>query len=97
NAGAIYCGPWSPPAAGDYVIGSNHVLPTSGSARFFSPLGVYDFVRRSNVITLTREGVEELGPTAATIARFEGLPLHAASVEARAGAAASITTAGEER
>ncbi|HEX7709157.1 MAG TPA: histidinol dehydrogenase, partial [Thermoanaerobaculia bacterium] len=46
NAGAIYCGPWSPPAAGDYVIGSNHVLPTSGSARFFSPLGVYDFVRR---------------------------------------------------
>jgi histidinol dehydrogenase len=79
NAGAIYCGPFSPPAAGDYVIGSNHVLPTAGSARFFSPLGVYDFVKRTNVITLTEEALTELGPLAASIARFEGLPLHAAS------------------
>ncbi|MFP5247024.1 MAG: histidinol dehydrogenase, partial [Thermoanaerobaculia bacterium] len=53
NAGAIYCGPFSAPATGDYVIGSNHVLPTAGSARFFSPLGVYDFVKRTNVITLS--------------------------------------------
>jgi histidinol dehydrogenase len=83
NAGAIYCGPSSPPAAGDYVIGSNHVLPTAGSARFFSPLGVYDFVKRSNVITLTAQQLQELAPSAARIARFEGLPQHAESVEAR--------------
>ena len=83
NAGAIYCGPFSPPAAGDYVIGSNHVLPTSGSARFFSPLGTYDFVKRTNVIALDEAALQEIGPYAAKIARFEGLPNHAASVEAR--------------
>ena len=84
NAGAIYCGPFSPPASGDYAVGTNHVLPTSGSARFFSPLGVYDFVKRTNVVTLTRETLAEIGPAAATIARFEGLPHHAASCDARA-------------
>ncbi len=83
NAGAIYCGPFSPPAAGDYVIGSNHVLPTSGSARFFSPLGVYDFVKRSNVVTLTESSLAGIGPYATRIAEFEGLPLHARSVESR--------------
>lgn len=85
NAGAIYCGPASAPAAGDYVIGSNHVLPTGGSARFFSPLGVYDFVKRTNVITLSEEGLQEIGAAAAKIAYFEGLPQHAKSVEARVG------------
>lgn len=94
NAGAIYCGPFSPPAAGDYVIGSNHVLPTSGSARFFSPLGVYDFVKRTNVIALTEEALAAIGPYAAAIARFEGLPQHADSVERRASAR---RTAGAER
>ncbi|HEV7239626.1 MAG TPA: histidinol dehydrogenase [Thermoanaerobaculia bacterium] len=84
NAGAIYCGPLSPPAAGDYVVGSNHVLPTAGSARFFSPLGVYDFVKRTNVITLTEETLAEIGPYAQRIANFEGLPMHAESVGARA-------------
>ncbi|HEY0141525.1 MAG TPA: histidinol dehydrogenase [Thermoanaerobaculia bacterium] len=83
NAGAIYCGPFSPPASGDYVVGTNHVLPTSGSARFFSPLGVYDFVKRTNVVTLTRQTLAEIGPAAATIARFEGLPNHATSCDAR--------------
>jgi histidinol dehydrogenase len=83
NAGAIYAGSYAPPAAGDYVIGSNHVLPTAGSARFFSPLGVYDFVKRSNVVTLTESALQELAPLAARIARFEGLPMHAESVEAR--------------
>ncbi len=83
NAGAIYAGAYAPPAAGDYVIGSNHVLPTAGSARFFSPLGVYDFVKRSNLVTLTESALQELAPLAARIARFEGLPLHAESVEAR--------------
>jgi len=81
NAGAIYCGPFSPPALGDYVVGSNHVLPTAGSARFFSPLGVYDFVKRTNVISLTADALTDLAPYAARIARFEGLPQHAASVE----------------
>ncbi len=83
NAGAIYCGGFAPPAAGDYVIGSNHVLPTAGSARFFSPLGVYDFVKRTNVVSLGRTALAEIGRYAATIARFEGLPKHAESVEAR--------------
>jgi len=84
NAGAIYCGSFAPPAVGDYVVGSNHVLPTSGSARFFSPLGVYDFVKRTNVITLTAEALSDLAPHAARIAEFEGLPLHARSVVGRA-------------
>ena len=83
NAGAIYCGPSSPPAAGDYIVGSNHVLPTGGSARFFSPLGVYDFIKRTNVITLSDETLQAIGPYAAKIAYFEGLPNHAKSVEAR--------------
>jgi histidinol dehydrogenase len=83
NAGAIYVGPFSPPAAGDYVVGSNHVLPTAGSARFFSPLGVYDFVKRTNIVTLAESELAELGPYAARIARFEGLPQHAKSVEDR--------------
>jgi histidinol dehydrogenase len=83
HAGTIYCGPFSAPAAGDYVIGPNHVLPTAGSARFFSPLGVYDFVKRTNVVTLTESALQELAPHAAHIARFEGLPQHAKSVEAR--------------
>lgn len=86
NAGAIYCGPYSPPAAGDYVIGSNHVLPTGGTARFFSPLGVYDFVKRTNVISLSASALSELAPHASAIARFEGLPLHAASLESGARA-----------
>ena len=83
NAGAIYCGPFSPPASGDYTVGTNHVLPTAGSARFFSPLGVYDFVKRTNIVTLTPETLAQVGPAAATIARFEGLPNHALSCEAR--------------
>ncbi|HYR27431.1 MAG TPA: histidinol dehydrogenase [Thermoanaerobaculia bacterium] len=87
NAGAIYCGSFAPPAAGDYVLGSNHVLPTAGSARFFSPLGVYDFVKRTNVITLTEDALADVGPAAARIARFEGLPQHAQSIEARGGQA----------
>ena len=80
NAGAIYCGRFAPPALGDYVVGSNHVLPTAGSARFFSPLGVYDFVKRTNVIITSEATLAELAPAAARIANFEGLPMHAASV-----------------
>jgi len=83
NCPAIYCGPSSPPAAGDYIVGSNHVLPTNGSARFFSPLGTYDFVKRANVVTLTAEELAAIGPAAERIAHFEGLPAHAASIAAR--------------
>jgi histidinol dehydrogenase len=83
NCGAIYCGEASPPAAGDYIVGSNHVLPTAGSARFFSPLGVYDFVKRSNVIRLSEEDLAIIGPHAEAIAELEGLPKHAASIAAR--------------
>ena len=83
NAGAIYCGPSSPPAAGDYILGSNHVLPTAGSARFFSPLGVYDFVKRSNVINVDPADLIAIGPLAERLANFEGLPKHGESVAAR--------------
>ena len=93
NAGAIYVGALSPPALGDYVVGSNHVLPTAGTARFFSPLGVYDFVKRTNVITMDEAALEALAPSAAAIARFEGLPQHALSVERRSLPAAEATAA----
>src|SRR5262249_55041140 len=83
NCGAIFCGPSSPPAAGDYVAGANHVLPTAGSARFYSPLGVYDFVKRSNVISLSAVELAEIAPFGERIATFEGLPKHAESMAAR--------------
>jgi histidinol dehydrogenase len=83
NCGAIFCGPFSAPAAGDYVIGSNHVLPTAGTARFDSPLGVYDFVKRSNVIIAGENDANDMAPLAERIAQFEGLPLHGRSVKAR--------------
>src|SRR5437763_10143429 len=83
NCGAVFCGPFSPVAAGDYVAGPNHVLPTSGSARFFSVLGVYDFVKRSNVISLTADELMQIAPSGEAIAKFEGLPAHAASIEKR--------------
>jgi histidinol dehydrogenase len=83
NCGAVFCGPWSPAAAGDYIVGPNHVLPTAGTARFYSPLGVYDFVKRSNIITMTAEEMARLAPAAEALAEFEGLPLHARSVALR--------------
>lgn len=83
NCAAIYCGASSPPAAGDYIIGSNHVLPTAGSARFFSPLGVYDFVKRSNVVTLASDDLLAIAAKGELIAQFEGLPDHAKSIAAR--------------
>src|SRR3954452_2830025 len=83
NCGAIFCGPYSPVAAGDYVAGPNHVLPTGGSARFFSPLGVYDFVKRSNVIELSADELSSISEAGERIAAFEGLPKHAASMAIR--------------
>ena len=83
NCGAIFCGPSSPVAAGDYIAGPNHVLPTGGSARFFSPLGVYDFVKRANVITISDGALQAMAPYARRLAKFEGLPLHAQSLAER--------------
>jgi histidinol dehydrogenase len=83
HAGAIFCGPHTPEAIGDYVAGPNHVLPTNGSARFFSPLGVQDFVKRINVIRFSKDGLREFGPTAVHLAELEGLDGHAKSIRMR--------------
>jgi histidinol dehydrogenase len=83
NAGAIFLGPYSAPPLGDYVAGPNHVLPTGGSARFFSPLGTYDFLKRTSLIRAERRALKALAPTIAHLARLEGLDDHARSVEAR--------------
>jgi histidinol dehydrogenase len=83
NCGAVFCGPFAPVAAGDYILGPNHVLPTAGSARFSSPLGVYDFVKRTNVIATGEDTLDAVGPPAMAIARLEGLPMHALSIGAR--------------
>jgi histidinol dehydrogenase len=83
NAGAIFVGHHSSEALGDYCAGPNHVLPTARSARYSSPLGVYDFQKRTSVIAASREGARTLGAIAAILARGEGLPAHAASAQYR--------------
>ena len=83
HAGAIFLGRWSSEAIGDYCAGPNHILPTSGTARFSSPLGVYDFQKRSSIIEVSRKGARRLGRLAATLARGEGLYAHARSAEYR--------------
>ncbi len=83
HAGAIFMGRYTPEALGDYCAGPNHVLPTSGTARFSSPLGVYDFQKRSSVIFCSAEGASELGKTASVLARGESLTAHARSAEYR--------------
>ena len=83
HAGAIFMGIYSSEALGDYCAGPNHVLPTSRTARFSSPLGVYDFQKRSSIIKVSREGARTLGKIASTLAHGEGLPAHAKSAEFR--------------
>ncbi|MFP6836881.1 MAG: histidinol dehydrogenase [Pseudomonadales bacterium] len=83
NAGAIFIGAHSPEVIGDYVAGPSHVLPTYGTARFSSPLGVYDFIKRSSVIRLSPSGSERLARVSATLAHGEGLEAHARAAEAR--------------
>ncbi|MGH8725111.1 MAG: histidinol dehydrogenase [Burkholderiales bacterium] len=83
NAGAIFLGRWSSEAIGDYCAGPNHVLPTAGSARFSSPLGVYDFQKRTSIIAISQSGAAELGKVAAVLAEGEGLAAHARSAEMR--------------
>ena len=79
HAGAIFMGKYSSESLGDYCAGTNHVLPTSGSARFSSPLGVYDFTKRSSIIMASKDGANKLGKTASTLAYGEGLQAHALS------------------
>ncbi|WP_461517410.1 histidinol dehydrogenase [Porticoccus sp.] len=83
HAGAIFMGRYTAEALGDYCAGPNHVLPTSMTARFSSPLGVYDFQKRSSVIMCSAEGASVLGKTASTLARGESLTAHARSAEYR--------------
>lgn len=83
HAGAIFLGAYTSESLGDYCAGPNHVLPTSGTARFSSPLGVYDFQKRSSLIGVSREGAQILGPTAVTLAQGEGLQAHAEAARMR--------------
>jgi len=83
HAGAIFMGHHCPEAAGDYLAGPNHTLPTGGTARFFSPLGVDDFVKKSSIISFSRAGLERLGPSIVHLAELEGLEAHGRSVSIR--------------
>ncbi len=83
HAGAIFLGRYTTEALGDYVLGPNHTLPTGGTARFFSPLGVYDFIKRSSVLYVSKEGFDRLSDLAEAIARAEGLEAHALAVRVR--------------
>ena len=83
NAGSIFIGKYSPEAVGDYLAGPNHVLPTSGSARFSSGLSVNDFLKRHSLIKITKTGIERLGSSVINLAKHENLVGHANSVEMR--------------
>ncbi len=83
NAGAIFLGEWTPEALGDYSAGPNHTLPTGGTARFSSPLGVYDFIKRSSLLRFTKDGFMELADTVKTIAMAEGLEAHGKTITVR--------------
>ena len=83
HAGAIFLGAWTSESLGDYCAGPNHVLPTSGTARFSSPLGVYDFQKRSSLIEVSESGAQSLGKIASVLAHGEGLQAHARAAEMR--------------
>jgi histidinol dehydrogenase len=93
HAGAIFLGAFTSESLGDYCAGPNHVLPTSGTARFSSPLGVYDFVKRSSLIEVSEAGAQVLGPIAAELAYGEGLQGHARAAELRLNGAAPAAAA----
>ncbi len=84
-AGAVFLGPLTPAPLGDYLAGPNHVLPTGGAARFASPLGAYDFLKRTSIIEASRGAIAALGPVVAHLARMEGFEGHARAMELRAG------------
>src|SRR5438045_1146822 len=83
NAGSLFVGPWSAQVAGDYAIGSNHVLPTAGAARVRGGLSAADFVRQMTVQRLTNRGLARIAPSVIALAEAEGLHAHAASVALR--------------
>ena len=83
DCGAVFLGSPSAVALGDYVAGTNHVLPTGGTARFASPLGVYDFYKRSNLVALSKRTAGSIASAGKALAEFEGLPAHARSIELR--------------
>ncbi|WP_456484877.1 histidinol dehydrogenase [Desulfurobacterium sp.] len=92
NAGAIFLGHYTCESLGDYVLGPNHVLPTGGSAKFFSPLGVYDFVKRSSVLYVSRDGFERVSSATALLADVEGLEAHSLAARVRAGSRIKVST-----
>lgn len=94
HAGAIFMGRYTAEALGDYCAGPNHVLPTSGTARFSSPLGVYDFQKRSSLIGFSAAGADRMGRVASVLARGEGLTAHARSAEYRINTAGPDSSAG---
>ncbi|WP_456460019.1 histidinol dehydrogenase [Desulfurobacterium sp.] len=96
NAGAIFLGYYTCESLGDYVLGPNHVLPTGGSAKFFSPLGVYDFVKRSSVLYVSRDGFERVSSATALLADVEGLEAHSLAARVRAGSRIKVSTKEEE-
>ncbi len=83
NAGSVFIGYWSPEALGDYITGSNHVLPTNGTAKFSSSLSVFDFMKRVSVTKVSKKGFTKLGPEVIRLANSEGLQAHALSVSER--------------
>ncbi|MDO9080928.1 MAG: histidinol dehydrogenase, partial [Desulfuromonadales bacterium] len=83
HAGAIFMGHHTPEAAGDYLAGPNHTLPTGGTARFFSPLSVDDYVKKSSIVAFSAAGLKRLGNDIVRIAELEGLEAHARSVSIR--------------
>jgi len=85
HAGAVFLGGYTTEPLGDYVLGPNHTLPTGGSAKFFSPLGVYDFIKRSSLLYVSREGFERVSGLAESIAQAEELFAHALAVRVRRG------------
>ncbi|MES2908528.1 MAG: histidinol dehydrogenase [Pseudomonadota bacterium] len=97
HAGAIFMGRYTPEALGDYCAGPNHVLPTSGTARFSSPLGVYDFQKRSSLIGCSAAGASTLAKVASVLARGEGLTAHARSAEYRLLPDAAVKTCVEPK
>ncbi len=96
NVGVCFIGPYSPTVVGDYVAGPSHVLPTGGSARFYSALGVDDFMRRSHYICYTKEALEKARDQIARLAEIEGLALHKGSIEARFEAPGNLPEAKPE-
>ena len=83
HAGAIFMGSYTPEPIGDYIAGPNHTLPTGGTAKFYSPLGVENFLKRSSIISMSKQGIDEIGEACALLAHTEGLGAHEASVKVR--------------